>query len=252
MAGEVARLPRRIRLRVFFRTLLLQATWNRRGMQNLGMAFALLPAFEYLYPDEHARTSAMARHLGFFNSHPYLGSAIVGGTLHHEERVAAGQTRPEAVDAFKQALMGPFAAVGDSFFWLSLRPFAGLFAAVLAPFIGLWAVALFLFLYDVPHLLLRARLFSLGYRKGDRVVESVARIGLPALGARLRGASAFFAGGAVVVSLSLIEKEGAPPLPAAAALVLSFAGAFALFGRAGAITAGGLALLVGLLLAFFI
>ena len=34
--------------RVFLRSLLLQATWNRRGMQNLGFVYALWPALVHL------------------------------------------------------------------------------------------------------------------------------------------------------------------------------------------------------------
>src|SRR5690606_13799238 len=36
--------------RVFLRSLLLQASWNPRGMQNLGFAYAMWPALEHLYP----------------------------------------------------------------------------------------------------------------------------------------------------------------------------------------------------------
>src|SRR5262249_19911339 len=137
--------------------------------------------------------------------HPYLAAAILGGALYHEERVARGEASPESVERFKQALMGPMAAVGDSFYWLSLRPVAGAAAAVLVPGLGLWAVALFLLLYNVPHLWLRARLFRRGYEGGDRVVESVARAGLPRNGARLRRASAALGGAAAAESALLLS-----------------------------------------------
>ena len=54
-------------LRVFWRSLFLQAAWNPRGMQNLGFAFAMQPALRELYPDRAARARAAERHLEFFN-----------------------------------------------------------------------------------------------------------------------------------------------------------------------------------------
>jgi len=241
--------------RVFLRSLLLQASWNRRGMQNLGVVYALWPALEHLYPDPSERVRAATRHLAFFNTHPYLASAILGGTLFHEERVARGEEPPEAVEGFKNALMGPFAAVGDSFFWLSLRPFAGMVAALLAPWIGLWAVLAFLALYNVPHVGFRLSLFLDGYRRGDRVVERVARAALPKWGARLRSLSAVGGGAAVVVGVFLITGPGLPvePVPwlvtSAVASVLVFFATWALLARRGSLWAGLGAIAVGLVLA---
>ncbi|MHB8879098.1 MAG: PTS system mannose/fructose/sorbose family transporter subunit IID, partial [Myxococcaceae bacterium] len=42
-------------VRVFLRSLFLQAAWNPQGMQNLGLAYALYPGLEKLYPDPLAR-----------------------------------------------------------------------------------------------------------------------------------------------------------------------------------------------------
>jgi PTS system mannose-specific IID component len=247
--------PTRALARVFLRSLLLQATWNRRGMQNLGFVYALWPALVHLYPDEQRRSRAAARHLTFFNTHPYLASAIVGGALFHEERVARGEEEPEAVERFKSALMFPFAAVGDSFFWLSLRPLSGMCAALLAPWIGLWSVALFLVLYNVPHLAFRITLFVDGYRRGDRVVERVAKAGLPKWGARLRRASAVGGGAAVVIGVFQLTGPGLPVEPrgwlvvAAAASLAVFLGTWALLARRGSLWAALASIGIGIVLA---
>jgi PTS system mannose-specific IID component len=256
-SGEAAaRLRFSTLARVFVRSLALQASWNRRGMQNLGFAYAIWPALEVLYPDPERRLAAARRHLAFFNTHPYLASAILGGAIYHEERAARGEEPPEAVERFKQALMGPLAAVGDSFYWLSLRPFAGAVAAMLAPFIGLWSVALFLFAFNLPHVAMRFHLFIRGYRAGDRVVESVARAGLPAKGARLRVATAALGGMAAAFGGLFAAGQAfpgvAPPVPAwlaATAAAATGAGSFWFLGRRGPVLAGYLAILVGLFLA---
>ena len=38
--------------RVFYRSLFLQASWNPRGMQNLGLAYALYPALKTSIEEE--------------------------------------------------------------------------------------------------------------------------------------------------------------------------------------------------------
>jgi PTS system mannose-specific IID component len=47
-------------LRVFWRSLFLQASWNPRGMQNLGFDYAMGPALEALYADPQKRALAAA------------------------------------------------------------------------------------------------------------------------------------------------------------------------------------------------
>src|SRR3954463_12216823 len=131
-------------IRVFARSLFLQASWNPQGMQNLGLAYALFPALKDLYPDPERQMAAVRRHLAFFNTQPYMAAAILGGAIHHESRIARGEEGPEQVVAFKAALMGPLAALGDGFFWLSLRPALGALCAALAPVLGVWAALLFL------------------------------------------------------------------------------------------------------------
>ena len=188
-------LSRGVLWRVFFRSLFLQASWNPQGMQNLGLVYALFPALEELYPEKAAQEVAVRRHLVFFNTHPYVAAAIVGGVLYHEQRIAQGEEPPDRVVAFKSALMGPLAALGDGFFWLSLKPAVGAVCAALVPVLHAWAAVLFLVLYNLVHLSLRARLFWLGLSLGDRLVEAVARANLPSRGAKLRAVAAGSAGG---------------------------------------------------------
>jgi PTS system mannose-specific IID component len=217
--------PRRTLARVFFRSLFLQATWNRRGMQNLGFAFAIEPALRALYPDPARHEEALRRHLGFFNCHPYMAAAILGGAIHHEERVAAGVEPAEAPQSFKQTLQGPLAAIGDGFFWTALRPFFGALGAVGALAFGLPAVWATLIVYNVIHLTLRIALFRAGYRRGDALVPLLARLSLPLVADRLRTAGALLAGVAagMIVFKGTMAMGALGGLVAAAAAVLGYA-----------------------------
>jgi PTS system mannose-specific IID component len=232
--------------RVFWRSLFLQAAWNPRGMQNVGFADAIAPALEELYPDPKERAKAAARHLEFFNCHPYLAAAILGGAVRLEERVAAGEAPPESVSQFKTALGPPFAALGDGFFWLALRPTAALAAAASEPFVGLGCIVIFLVLYNAVHLSSRIWLFVTGYLRGEGVVAAVSQAhfasGTPLLkacGAALAGA---LAGRALLAA-------GLPERPFHVLLVAStIVAAFALLPRLGVARATYIAVCLGLAL----
>jgi PTS system mannose-specific IID component len=212
--------PPAVLARCFWRSLFLQAAWNRRGMQNLGFAYAIGPALAVLYPEPARRRAAVARHLGFFNCHPYAAAAVLGGAIHHEERVAAGSEPEGAAVSYKATLQGPLAAIGDGFFWTALRPFFGALAALLAALFGWPGVVASLSIYNAIHLTLRMGLFRAGYRQGDAVVGAVARLSLPVMADRLRLGGAALCGVAVPV-LALRGTASPPP----GALVLAFAAA---------------------------
>lgn len=181
--------------RCFWRSLFLQAGFSTQGLQSLGLAYAISPALLALYPDPERRQAAFKRHLTPFNTHPYVAAGIVGGILFHEQRVAAGEAPPESVDRFKATLMGPLAALGDGFFWLSLRPAVGAVSVALVPLLGPWAVAFYVVVYNLVHLTARGWLFRAGLSLGDALVARLKSWRVPVWGNRLRVVSAGAAGG---------------------------------------------------------
>ncbi len=183
-------LDRRSLLRVLWRSLFILATFNPRDMQAAGFASALGPGLERLYPDDERFRAAFERHLHCpFNTHPYVAAAIMGGVLFHEERVARREETPQDVERFKLTLMGPLAALGDGFFWLSLRPAAAALGACVALLAGLWGVLLYALLFNAVHFAMRASYLFAGYRLGDQLLASPLLARLPAMGQRLRYAA---------------------------------------------------------------
>jgi PTS system mannose-specific IID component len=179
----------------FWRSLFLQAGFNTEGLQSLGLVYALSPALLELYPEPEARRAAYRRHLSTFNTHPYVAAAIIGGILFHEVRVARGDEPPESVERFKALLMAPLAALGDGFFWLSLRPAVGALSVALVPLLGAWAAVLYLVLYNLVHLVARWRLFQWGLASGEALVPKLQALQVPRWGQRLRVLAAAAAGG---------------------------------------------------------
>lgn len=238
------RLPRRVLTRVFWRCLFLQAAWNRRGMQNLGFAYAIDPALRALYTEPAKRAEALGRHLRFFNCHPYMAAAILGGAIHHEERVAAGAEPGSGPLQYKQTLQGPLAALGDGFFWTALRPFFGVLGVAGALLVGWPAIVAVLIVYNVIHFALRIRLFRAGYERGDAVVADVARLELPVVASRLRAAGALLAGVAGALALLPAARAGGP-VAVATALSVTVLGYLLLSGGVHLFRAAYLAALVG-------
>ncbi len=200
-------------LRVFLRSLFLQASWNPKGMQNLGLAYSLYPALEQLYPDKADLEAAVRRHLVFFNTHPYVAAAIVGGVLNHEQRIAQGEeTAGQGGGLQGRARWGRWRRWGmASSGCRSSRRWARC-ARRWCPLLHAWAVLLFLVLYNVVHLTLRARFYWMGLSLGDRLVEAVARANLPTRGARLRSVAAACAGGlAAWLAADLGKTAGGEP-----------------------------------------
>ncbi len=249
-AARVAHSLRRVSTpalaRVFLRSLFLQASWNPRGMQNLGFAHAITPALEELYPDRAERAKAVVRHLEFFNCHPYMAAAILGGAVRLEERVAAGEAPPEVVSRFKRALGPPFAALGDGFFWLALRPVAALAAAATEPFLGLGCVLVFVLLYNAVHLPARIWLFATGYARAEGVVEAVARAHLASGTPLLKAAGAALAGALAARGVLAAGIPGRPYHALVVATIMAIA--WVVLPRLGATRAVYGALLLGLVL----
>jgi PTS system mannose-specific IID component len=187
-----------------WRCLFLQGAWNFERLQNIGWAFCVEPALRELYPDPVARAEALRRHLEFFNTHPYMAGYVLGAALRAEEEAARLEgdervAKAALVTGLKLGLSGPLAAVGDAFYWATLRP-----AAALLGVAWLWlgphpwhlaAPLVFLAAYNLPCLWLRLASVHQGYRRGLGVALHVAKLGLPALGEGLRLSSLLLLGG---------------------------------------------------------
>ncbi len=140
---------------IFSRSFFIQAGWNYERFQNLGFAFSIMPALRKIYlpptlatgstekvrglpptlatgstekvggESGEALSAAVLRHLGLFNTQPYMAGYVIGNIVSLEEELAR---RPGDADfekkllGVKQALASGFAAIGDRVFWGRLKP----------------------------------------------------------------------------------------------------------------------------------
>jgi len=174
--------------------MVLQASWSFGRMQNLGFLFAVLPALRRLYKGQELQ-NVCQRNLAYFNSNPVLALPIIGASLRLEEKKSCGSELIMEVEEFKSALAGPCAAMGDSFFWGTVRPLAAIIAVWLAFTGRWWSVPLFLVLYNVPAIGLRLYGFIQGYRRDYKIVDNLQRWRLSDLAYRLRAILVMVLGG---------------------------------------------------------
>lgn len=146
---------------IFLRSLSLNASLNFRTMQSLGFCFSLLPVIPKRGIE---KASVLTRHLGYFYTHPYLAPAIMGSVVKEEESHAWGQG--EEITRLKTTFMGPYAALGDHFFWGRWLPFASLVAVTIGFMGSLWASPIFLLLFFPLQWGVRWRGYRAGYRYG--------------------------------------------------------------------------------------
>ena len=167
---------------IFMRSLTIQVSFNFRRMQNLGFAFAMFPLIAEQRKNRREGEVFLARHLQMFNTHPYLVSSVIGSVTRIEEEACT----PESAEDLKKTLMGPYAAIGDSFFWGALRSFSAVGAVILALAGILLAPLAFLLLYTPTQLWVRVKGFLEGYRYGRNGIDFIRVLDLPKESVKLR------------------------------------------------------------------
>jgi PTS system mannose-specific IID component len=183
-------IPKTVLFRVLLRSFLLQASWNFERLQNLGALYVLKPALCFLYRGDEL-TQACRRHFQYFNTHPFLASPIFGVTLALEDDPGGDFDARE----FKEMVAAPYAAMGDSFFWGGIRPLAVCLALFFAVRGSLFAVAVFLVLFNLPHLWFRTAGLLRGYSFGLQSIERIQELRLPDLALRLKEIMVILLGG---------------------------------------------------------
>ena len=162
------------RKKVWWRSTFLQGSWNYERMQNLGWAYAMIPAIKKLYTKKEDQAAALERHLEFFNTHPYVASPILGVTLAlEEERANGAEIDDTAIQGVKIGMMGPLAGVGDPVFWFTLRPILGALGASLALGGSIVGPLLFFFAWNIIRMAFIWYTQEFGYKVGTSIAKDL-------------------------------------------------------------------------------
>lgn len=100
----------------FLRSYFLTAAYNPRGLQNIGLLFALEPALTAIYGPGDRLREARLRYAASFNCHPFLTPMLLGVFLRAEKEIADGIMDPAVLEKIKDIMANTLSAIGDSFF----------------------------------------------------------------------------------------------------------------------------------------
>lgn len=148
-----------------------QIAFNYETMQSTSVVYALGPCLEKMHKDDpEALKSSLRTHFQFFNTQPWMGNVILGAALAIEEE--GGKNAIETAGAIKTSLMGPFAGLGDSIFFVLPKTIFGAIAAYMAIEGSPVGLSICL-LIGLIMLVLRFKMWDIGYKQGVKFVTSM-------------------------------------------------------------------------------
>jgi mannose/fructose/N-acetylgalactosamine-specific phosphotransferase system component IID len=149
-------------IKLFLASLFIQSSWSFFSMQAMGFLFSLSVGIK----DRDKKREIYRTHKGFFNTHPYMSSYIVGATVRAYDR----GDKPEDIVRFLSVAQTSFASVGDQLFWQTVRPCLLLAGSIIGIKYGWVGPVVFLVLFNILHLYHRGTGLVEGYRRGWDVI----------------------------------------------------------------------------------
>ena len=184
-------------LKILFANFFIQTSWSFFSMQSMGFLYSLFAGAKKDQRDKIIKT-----HKGFFNTHPYMSSYIIGATLraYDEGNVFSEETRN-----FITVAQASFASTGDLLFWQTLRPAMLLIAAILAVKCGVIGPLAFIIAYNAFHLFHRISGIIDGYRMNRDIIYILKARRFTTVRHIFEMLGAFFTG--LLISLASLEMN---------------------------------------------
>lgn len=152
---------------------------NFENMQGIAFCGSIAPILKKIYTKKEDLVDALKRHLLLYNCNITAGGLILGTTIAMEEQRSQNpDAMPvEAITGMKTGLMGPVAALGDSFDWGIIGTLFKIAAATLAASGNPLALPVLLIFaaYCIGELILFT---NLTYKKGRSSIKSIMGSGL--------------------------------------------------------------------------
>ena len=167
--------------KVFLHSLAIMCSWNYERQMHMGFMYGMAPVLDKLYADDEERKKeAYQRHMEFFNCTPQLTPFIMGLAASMEEQNAnseEGEFQTESISMIKTSLMGPFAGIGDSFFWGTFRVIGVGVGAPLAVAGNILGPILYFLINFIPSEIVRRVGFKIGYEGGSEFLTRISEDG---------------------------------------------------------------------------
>ena len=160
--------------KVFWRSFAIGSAFNYERYQGLGFCFSIIPVLRRLYKGTDEFSAALQRHMLFYNSNTWLPGIPLGVAATMEARhKQLGDISEDAITSMKSALMGPLAGIGDSLFWLTVRPIFGGLAVAMALDGNGFAPLFFFIAMNVVHVGVRWYATKYGFSQGTKLIDEV-------------------------------------------------------------------------------
>jgi PTS system mannose-specific IID component len=164
----------------YWRSFFDMASINYERFQTLGYLFSLQKVLKKLYADDkEGLTRACVRHMEMFNTMPLFIPSILGTTIAIEEKVANSEEGEdtaeleESINNIKVGLMGPFAGIGDSLGWGTVRPVLASVGAAMALGGSVLGPIFFLVMWNLFNFSFRYFTLIYGYNKGTSMMRDI-------------------------------------------------------------------------------
>lgn len=171
--ADLLPIPWSVQAQMVIRSAWVQASLNYVGMQNLGRLFCLVPVARWLRLDRTEWSDFIGRHLGTFNSNPFISPLGIGALARMEadHKLSKRLLREGVIERFSDLLSTPLGAVGDELFWAAVRPQMVLLGSLVALMTGLWGPILFLGGFTAWQAFYRWKTFTWGWMSGQQVAS---------------------------------------------------------------------------------
>lgn len=162
-------------VRSFMRCYMAGAGFNTRGMQNIGLMYAMQPGLKSIHADPKDLRAAHKRYVRHYQSHPFWLPCLVGIYLNVESSIAAGRFPPKMLSKVKSTTAYTLSALGDSVFSGSLLIFWALLTIclLLSGWIGAAVTIGLSFFLGLQ--IFRIYTFVCGVRQGFKFLEQLKR-----------------------------------------------------------------------------
>ncbi|WP_339226818.1 PTS system mannose/fructose/sorbose family transporter subunit IID [Oceanobacillus sp. FSL K6-2867] len=164
---------------IFWSSFMLEASYNYERQQALGFSIGMWPAIKRYYKNKKDQADALERHMNIFNTTPHVVTTITGVATALEKEASKNPSFDKnIINNVKVGLMGPFAGIGDSLFWGTLRIIAVGIGLSLAQQGSILGPIIFLLLFNIPHMLIRYYGGVLGYKFGTQIMDRANNSGI--------------------------------------------------------------------------
>lgn len=143
---------------------------NYGTLMGTGYAWAVADPLREIYKNDEDYQKAMRMEHEYFNITPYMGPLVIGADLAMQEK--EGIESLNAVRSIKTSLMGPLSGIGDSLLWVLYPTIMGSIAGYMA-LDGNPLGAIIWMLLNLTLILLRLKLFEIGYNSGVRLITDL-------------------------------------------------------------------------------